>query len=230
MRQRSGLFLAVLAVLSLLIGLCACATDTATQTSVPPADATAVTIPTPAVPIIAQNAITLGGSVVAFDNKFGAGNCCFENGWTYQGPFGQQIWTGVNTDHTIASNVDEGSTQRVIDIENSGPQLSDMNLTLAQAKSLCGGFMPADAKLQHTITASWGTELLYTSTLLANTLPASAFVYKDGVVAPAGTIFMYYEDSLSGPNNTIGHCGLATDESLFLLQSLSMSSRIYVAS
>lgn len=225
MTRRTGVLLVILALLTVLSSLSACADDTTRRASVPPG----TTTPTPSNSTIAQNAITLGGSVVAFDTKFGAGNCCFENGWTYQGPFGQQMWTGVNTGHTIASNVDEGSMQPVIDIENSGPQLSDMRLTLAQAKSLCGGFLPADAKLQHSITESWGSELLYTSTLLANTLPTSAFVYKDGAAAPAGTIFMYYEDSLSGPTNTIGHCGLATDESLFLLQSLSMLSRKYVA-
>ena len=228
MRQRTGLFLTVLTMLimtTILGTLSACgAGDSTARPSL-----TSAPTSTPSEPTIAQNALTLGGSVVAFDNKFGAGNCCFENGWTYQGSFGQQMWTGVNTDHTVASNVDEGSPQRVIDIENSGPQLSDMHLTLAQAKTLCGGFLPAGAKLQHSITASWGTELLYSSTLLANTLPASAFVYKDGAAAPAGTIFMYYEDSLSGPTNTIGHCGLATDESLFLLQSLSLVPRVRIA-
>jgi hypothetical protein len=206
-------------LLTLLGSLCACGVGTTIDAPAQPITTPAPTS-TPSKPTIPQSATTLGGSVVSFDKKFGASNCCYLNGWTYQGSFGQQMWTGVNTDHTPASNVDETSTQRVIDIENYGPISSSMNITMTQAKSLCGSFLPSDAKLQHTITVSRGgvvagSELSYTSTLLANTLPTSDFTDKDGKATPPGTFFVNYDYSYIRPSSPlVAGCGIATDESL----------------
>jgi hypothetical protein len=210
--QRPRLRLTILALLTLLTllgSLSACGVTTIIDAPPPP---------------IPQSAVTLGGSVFAFDKKYGASNCCYLNGWTYQGPFGQKMWTGVNTDHTLGgSALDESSSQRVIDIENYGPISSSMNITMTQAKSLCGSFLPSDAQLQHTITVSRGgvaagSELTYTSTLLANTLPTSDFTDKDGKVTPPGTFFVNYDYSYIRPSGPlVAGCGLATAESLLNL-------------
>lgn len=222
MRVRTGHILTILTILTMLTllgSLCACAADTGTgtQSSLTPAATAPMRTPTPSKPTIPASATTLGGSVVSFDKKFGANNCCYRNGWQYQGPFGQQMWTGIDTG-SHDSNVDEGSTERVIEIENYGPVMSYLNISLAQAKSLCGSFLPSDARLQHTGTASLGgiadgIELRYTSTLLANTLPASDFTDKNGKATPPGTFFAYYHN----PGGLVDDCTLTTDESLLLI-------------
>lgn len=222
MTRRTGVLLAILALLTVLGSLSACGVgtviDAPPQTITTPV--TTPTTPTPSKPTIPQSATTLGGSVVSFDKKFGASNCCYNNGWTYQGPFGKQMWTGVNTVHTPASNVDESTTQRVIEIENAGPIDSYLNLTMTQAKALCGSFLPTDATLKRTITVSrngtvYGIELQYLSTLLANTLPASDFTAADRIAAPPGIIFVYYDS----PSSTVNYCRLSTVESLLNLPS-----------
>lgn len=215
--RRTGVLLTILTLLTVLGSLSACGyttiIDAPPQTITTPV--TTPTTPTPSIPTIPQSATTLGGSVVSFDKKFGASNCCYENGWQYHGPYGL-MWTGVNTDHTPASNVDENSTQRVIDVENAGWMIdASLNLTMSQAKALCGSFLPADAKVQHTSQLAYGSELRYTSSLLANTLPASDFVDASGKATARGTFFVYYATS----GGTVASCGLATDESLLNILS-----------
>lgn len=221
MTWRTRALLAILAFLTVLGSLSACGHDDAVLLG-----ATAPTATPLKQPNIPQSATTLGGSVVSFDKKFGASNCCYLKGWTYQGPFGQKMWTGVNTSQTLdSSTVDERSTQRVIEIENYGPISSSMNITMTQAKSLCGSFLPSDATLQHTTTVFRGgmvagIELNYTSTLLANTLPASDFTDKDGKATPQGAFFVNYDYSYIRPSGPlVAGCGLATHESLLNLPS-----------
>jgi hypothetical protein len=129
------------------------------------------------------------------------------------------MWTGVRTGAPTANvffyGVDETSTQRVIAIDNGGWMDSELNLTVTQAKILCGSFLPADAQLQRTIALSFGTELRYTSVLLANTLPARDFTDKNGKATPLGTIFVYYDN----PGGTVDYCRLSTDEHLLYIPS-----------
>jgi hypothetical protein len=206
-------------------GVAGCADTGDTQAlSTPTARAPAATS-TPTKPTIPQNAVLLGGSVFAFDKKFGASNCCYRNGWDYQGPYGT-MWTGVDTTHTVAINVDESSTDRVIAVENGGNLDGLLNVTLAQGKAICGSFLPADAKLHTTTTVYLGNladglEDQYTSTLLANTLPPDDFADKNGKAMPPGTFSIFYNYSYSGSSSAplVGQCTLATDESLLLLPS-----------
>jgi hypothetical protein len=221
--QRPRLLLTILALLTmstLLGSLSACAADTAIYSSPPNITITTpVTTPTPSVPTIAQSAVTLGGSVVAFDKKFGANNCCFENGWDYKGPYGQ-MWTGVYIGSPDSlRNVDERSPQRVVGIENGGAMYAEMSWTLTQAKTICGSFLPPDAKYHSTTLVRYeavnvtGFEAHYTSVSLANTLPASAFTDAKGQPTPPGTFSIYYEYSFNGPNhNSINRCTMGTDE------------------
>lgn len=177
------------------------------------------TTPTPSAPTVSQNAVTLGGSVAAFDKKFGANNCCFENGWTYQGPYGQ-LWTGVYTGSIDSlRNVDESSTQRVVGIENGGAMYAEMSWTLTQAKTICGNFLPPDAKYHSTTLVLYnavnvtGIEAHYTSVSLTNTLPASVFTDAKGRPAPPGAFSIYYEYSFNGPNHdSINRCTMGIDE------------------
>jgi hypothetical protein len=205
--------LLALVLLLAVCGLAACADGSGSVTygSVP-ATATA----TPKGPTIPQTAAVLGGSVFAFDKKLGASNCCYENGYTYQGPYGP-LWTGLYTgDIDSMSNVDESSTNRVIGIENGGPVMSDMHWTLTQAKAICANFIPPDAKYQtftqvNTHSLVQGFEFRYTSASLANALPSNAFKDANGNPTVPGTFYIFYDYGL-GPSNTIGWCRLSTDE------------------
>jgi hypothetical protein len=209
------MFIALLLVCSL--SACADARGTTASGATPPA--TATTAPaTPRGGIIPKSSAVLGGSVFAFNKKFGASNCCFENGWTYQGPY-SQMWTGVYTGGPNSlTNVDERSTQRVVGIENGGVMYAEMSWTLAQAQSICGSFLPPDAKYHNTTLVLYeavnvtGFEAHYTSVSLANTLPASAFTDAKGQPAPPGTFSIYYEYSFNGPNhNSINRCAMGTN-------------------
>src|SRR5690348_16873366 len=127
------------------------------------------------------------------------------------------MWTGVRTGvptaNVFSDILDETSYQRVIAIDTGGWMDSELNLAMAQAKVLCGGFLPADAKLQRTIALSFGAELRYTSVLLANTLPARDFTDKNGKATPPGTIFVYYDN----PDGRVDYCRLSTDEHLLYI-------------
>ena len=216
-RQRTRLLLTILALLTmstLLGNLTACGHDDAVALG--PTTPTATALKQPNIP---QNSPVLGGSVAAFDKKLGASNCCFENGWTYQGPYGQ-MWTGVYTGSPDSlRNVDESSTQRVVGVEDGGSMYAEMSWTLTQAQSICGSFLPPDANYHTTTLVRYeavnvtGIEAHYTSVSLANTLPASAFTDAKGQLVPQGTFSIYYEYSFNGPNhNSINRCTMGTDE------------------
>lgn len=212
MRRCTGLLLTILTMLALLGTLSACSQGEHLTAIYP----TAAPLKQPNIP---QSATTLGGSVVAFDTKFGASNCCFENGWTHQGPYGQ-LWTGVYTGSpNSVRNVDERSSQRVVGIENGGAMYAEMSWTVTQAKTICGSFLPPDAKFNTTTLVRYesvnvtGIEAHYTSVSLANTLPPSAFTDAKGQSTPPGTFYVYYEYSFNGPNHdSINRCTIGTDE------------------
>lgn len=212
------MFIALLLICSLSACADAGGTTPSASSATPPAPASTPTA-TPRGGIIPQTSAVLGGSAFAFDKKFGANNCCFENGWTYQGPYGQ-MWTGVYTGSIDSlKNVDESSTQRVVGIENGGVMYAEMSWKLTQAQSICGSFLPPDAKYHNTTLVLYdavnvtGIEAHYTSVSLANTLPASAFTDAKGQLAPQGTFSIYYEYSFNGPNhNSINRCTMGTDE------------------
>jgi len=212
--QRPQLLMTILALLTMLtlLGSLSACSQGEHLTAIAP---TAAPLKQPNIP---ESATTLGGSVVSFDKKFGASNCCYVNGWNYQGPYGP-MWTGVRageaTGNTYFYGLDETSHQRVIAIDNAGWMDSELNLTMTQAKVLCGSFLPADAKLQRTSILSYGSELRYTSVLLANTLPDRDFTDKNGKATPSGTIFVYY----ANPGGTVDYCRLSTDEHLLYIPS-----------
>ena len=221
MKPIRGLMLAILTLLTLLGSLCSCAGDTVASSRLPPVSNGTPSAPTttPKGGTIPQASAVLGGSVFAFDKKFGANTCCFEDGWTYQGPY-SQMWTGVYTGGADSlRNVDESSRQRVVGIENGGAMYAEMSWTLAQAETICGSFLPPDANYHTTTLVRYeavnvtGFEAHYTSVSLANTLPASAFTDAKGQPTPSGTFFIYYEYSFNGPNHdSINRCTLGSDE------------------
>jgi hypothetical protein len=208
--------------LLLICSLSACAdaggTTVSASGATPPATASTPTA-TPLGGIIPQTSAVLGGSVFAFDKKFGANNCCFENGWTYQGPYGK-MWTGVYTGGPDSmTTMDESSTQRVVGVEDGGAMYAEMSWKLTQAQSICGSFLPPDAKYHNTTFVLYdavnvtGIEAHYTSVSLANTLPATAFTDAKGQLVPQGTFSIYYEYSFNGPDhNSINRCTMGTDE------------------
>lgn len=179
---------------------------------------------TPKGPTIPQTSAVLGGSVFAFDKRFGANNCCYDNGWTYQGAY-SQMWTGVYIGSAGSlTSVGERSTQRVVGIENAGPMVSDMSWTMGQAKAICGSFIPPDAKYQgssqvNTHSLIQGFELRYTSASLANTLPSNAFKDVNGKPTAPGMLYVFYDYGLARSTDTIRWCRVGTDEHWTLFSS-----------
>lgn len=154
----------------------------------------------------------------AFDKKFGDSNCCYRNGWDYQGPYGQ-MWTGVDYDGHTSDAPDEQSKARVKTIENTGIQLTTALWTVSQADAICKPFLPPDAQYKDSMTLKEtpdlvkGVEKRYTSVLLAYTLPASDFTDVNGHAVAPGTFYMNYSATYNGsPDMLVGSCTLSTDE------------------
>jgi ABC-type Fe3+-hydroxamate transport system substrate-binding protein len=57
--------------------------------TIQPTSAQVTEVPTvPPKPVISLSLAVLGGSIHAFDQKFGSNNCCYRNGWTLpNGPY-----------------------------------------------------------------------------------------------------------------------------------------------
>lgn len=173
-------------------------------------------------PGIPEATAVLGGSVSAFDKRLGPNNCCYANGWTYQGPYGP-LWTGLYTGYSAtgfsSANVDESSLARVIGIDNGGDGSGlEINWTMTQAKAICDSFLPQDAQYQttaHVFAGSLvGIELRYTSASLAHTLPPSDFINASYKPAPPGKFYVFYRYNPSDPTNmTVRQCRVGTDES-----------------
>lgn len=183
----------------------------------------------PSRPTIPQDAATLGGSVVAFHVKLSAKADLFQNGWTYQGPYGE-MWTGVVTGDMEAeaaggmgSSFDVMSTQRVQTIDNVGEFLGT-TWTISQAQAICRSFLPSDAQDMGTTneydvsqTSVIGLVQHYVSASLANTLPVSAFKDEQGKQLTPGTFYIYYEFTPEtirdgSTNPLVDWCTLSTDE------------------
>ncbi len=189
-------------------------TPTPAHTFAPTATATPHRPPTATpVPTISINAATLGGSVKAFDNKFGDNNCCREDGWDYQGPFGA-TWTGV---YAGDSNFDWLSNSRVFGVLTE-PQPSGQSWDASQTGTMQSQFMPSDAVLKSTQPAYLGNlvegqEKTYFSALLAHTLPASDFKDNSGNLVQPGTVYVYLHFADYGNDSShFDQCALSTDE------------------
>lgn len=190
---------------------------------------TVISVPTDTPPPgIPQATAILGGSVFAFDKRFGATNCCFENGWTYQGPYGQ-IWTRIDMEQTDfgapTKNMDESSLARVIGILNAGVGGYGAGWTMAQAKAICESFLPPDAKYQTSAYVASGATVIgialyYTSASLANTLPPRDFTHTDthgnNRLASLGAFYVFYgygKYSFNDPaSTTVDQCRVGTNE------------------
>jgi hypothetical protein len=187
-----------------------------------------VSVPTDTPPPgIPQATAVLGGSVFAFDQRFGANNCCSENGWTYQGPYGQ-MWTGVDIEQTgyggSTAKLDERSLARVMGIEIGSGGGIETSWTMAQATAICDRFLPSDATYQKSTyvyggSSARGIRLNYTSASLANTLPPSDFTRTDTTgtrPSPPGTFYVFYQYghyTYGDPSSTTVHqCRIGTDE------------------
>lgn len=200
--------------LLLLCSLSACADAGGTQISDnPPLSAPTVAPKGGTVP---QSAVVLGGSMLAFNNKFQPIAQLDDGfGWTYRGPYGGLHTTAFAGD--TGPDYDEVSTHRVFGIDNSR---FDAPWTVTQAKTFCTSFIPADAKLTGATNLSFGKSLAqgfvqyYSSVSLANTLPPKDFVDAKGKALTPGTFFIYYNYPYNRPNNrVVDGCVLGTDES-----------------
>jgi hypothetical protein len=218
MRQRTGLFLTMLTMLAMLAFLSACGVTTIIDAPAPPIR-TPLTTPTPSGPAVAQNALTLGGSMAAFNNKFSPiALLDYGNGWTYLGPLGKVHTVTYAGDDGM--DYDETSPHRVFGIQNDISRFGTaIGWTIAQAKTFCASFAPADAKLTGTTTLYEPTHLAsgfvqhYTSVSLANTLPTSDFVDANGKAKTPGTFFIDYGYMYDGPDKVyVDGCILGTNE------------------
>jgi hypothetical protein len=204
-------------MLTLLGSLFACGVGT-TIDAPPPPIRTPLTTPTLSGSTVSKNAIALGGSMAAFNNKFSPiALLDYGNGWTYLGPLGKVHTVTYAGDFGI--DYDETSPHRVFGIQNDVSRFSTW-WTIAQAKPYCRSFAPADAKLTGTTTIALDSTLAqgfvqhYTSVSLANTLPAKDFVDAKGKAKTPGTFFIYYNYTYNGNNNPlVDDCVLGTDES-----------------
>lgn len=145
----------------LLIGLSGCTAETSaagtitiegSQSASPtvPAFKTPGATPTATpLPTISPSSPILGGSWQAFDNLFGASNCCYENGWNYQGPFGA-TFTGVDDNGNNPHNQPDDSKSRITYIDTSPQESPETTWTSSQTQTMQAQFMPPDAQLKST--------------------------------------------------------------------------------
>jgi len=156
--------------------------------------------------------------MAAFNNKFSPVALLDSGyGWTYMGPLGKVHTVTYAGD--FGPDYDETSPHRVFGIENDVSRFQAW-WTVAQAKTYCASFAPADAKLTGTTAVTFDSTLAdgfvqrYTSVSLANTLPAKDFVDAIGNAKTPGTFFIYYQYTYNGNKNPlVGTCILGTDES-----------------
>ena len=179
-------------------------------TGSPTAEPTSTSMPSPTAtppPTISLSKPILGGSWGAFDNLFGDNNCCVDNGWQYQGKFGSTttdvMWATWNGD-----DIPDDHNVRITGILTE--PLGGIPWTTAQEKTMVNQFMPPDAKLMGSKKVYLGnlvegTEYIYTSALLAHTLPASDFKDVNGKQVQAGMFYVYYDEAE-------GQDSLGTDE------------------
>jgi hypothetical protein len=160
-------------------------------------------------PTISLSSAILGGSINAFDKKFGSDNCCYENGWTPpNGPL-VSVW-----DASYGRLGDENSLQRVVRISiqpQSNGQTDTPVWSASTAATICDAYLPPDANFQFGYTVplanlTQGYTKVYYSALLANTLPNQDFIGKDGNQGKLGLLYVYFSYNYDADH--IGHCTL----------------------
>jgi len=217
---------ALLIALLLCVGIATCG-ESATQPSQTQNTTSqqATTAPTqqPATPTsISENTAVLGGSVLAFDNKMGANNCCHDNGWDTN-----TMWVGVYTAEDGSrwyQAVGEQSHERVVgirlhpynaNINQAGTPVWDM----PTAKKTCNAYLPSDAVFQKSyqhisFDIVDGIINEYYSPLLAQTLPSKDFTDANNHPEKPGLFFVYFNYARPGHPGPIDFCTLSTDASL----------------
>lgn len=172
--------------------------QTTTASTTQPTAAQVSKSPTvPPKPTISLSLAILGGSIHAFDQKFGSNNCCYRNGWTP--PNGPYVAVEDSTYNGL--NVDETSLNRVVLVEiqpQSDGQTSDPVWNASNATSICNTYLPPDATYQSGFLVplgdlTKGSVKEYHSTLLANSLPAKDFVDRNGKQGKPGTVYVYFD-------------------------------------
>ena len=196
--MKKTLILIFFVFMTLLLSACGETTQSTTsQTTFAPTRQPTSAPTTPPKPTINLNLAMLGGSIHAFDQKFGSNNCCYRNGWTPpSGPY-----VAVEDDTYNGLNVDETSLNRVVLIEiqpQPDGQTTDPVWSVSNATSICNAYLPPDAKYQSSFLVpladlTKGSVKVYYSTLLANSLPSKDFVDRNGKQGKPGTIYVYFE-------------------------------------
>ena len=197
------MLLIVFVIMTLLMSACGDTTQstpsqTTSDPTTQPTSERVTKVPiAPTRPTINLNQAILGGSIHAFDQKFGSNNCCYRNGWTPpNGPY-----VAVEDDTYNGLNVDETSLNRVVLIEiqpQSDGQTTDPVWSASNATRICNAYLPPDAKYQSSFLVpladlTKGSVKVYYSTLLANSLPAKDFVSRNGKPDKSGTIYVYFD-------------------------------------
>lgn len=229
-RKRLWFILAVVVVvLAIIIGVASQgqsqkptpATQQTQATQMPAKATTRTSTPTQQLSI-ADNIAVLGGTISAFDNKIGASNCCYENGWDTN-----TMWVGVYTAEDGSrwyQAVGEQSNERVVgirihpyntDINQTGTPVWDMPTT----KKICNAYMPSDAMFQKTyqhIFANLADGVIneYYSPWLAHTLPGGDFTDSNNHPEKPGLFFVYFNYARPDNASQNDFCALGTDFSL----------------
>ncbi len=185
----------------------------ATQPSIPP---TATATP---IPRVNTQAVTLGGTEQAFEKKYGS-------------PFRQQsgsmaefqslgLDVSINYVDTNTSNPDPNSlwvySVGVTPLGNVQASNSQ-SWSATTAKNLCLSFLPPDAKFVKTVPSNtqaigMGVIEMYSSSLLAHTIPASYFTDYNNNLNKPGTIYVQFDYHRLNDLSQVQSCSIATDTS-----------------
>lgn len=203
-----------------VLAAAACSSQTVrtpTPTPTPSPTATSMAAPTSAsASTIGPESPILGGSWQAFDTFYGISNCCYQNGWNFHGQFGPS-WVGTIEAGDSATVLPSNPNSRVTGIQLY-PQSTEQNWSMSEAEAMLSQFIPPDAKREQAKTIyvnniAVGTEVTYSSILLAHTLPKADFTYINGSPAPPGVFFVYVNN---GSETGYDVSTLGTNESYVL--------------
>lgn len=192
----SRLLLSAVVTLATAIALCmaGCAPFPATVNS------QATTTPR----MVSANLAVLGGSPDAFTHRFGPPDH-LPAFYAFTTPHGDRILITLGTLHNLVT----GSIRvRMITLEPDDNKMWDA----ATAKTLYQSFFPPDAVFAHNGTGANGIYQFYTSTLLANTFPAQAFLNNSGKRLPPGTFEVVCNNKIMPSEGDANGCGLAIGE------------------
>ena len=167
-----------------------------------PATANSQATTTPS--MVSANLAVLGGSPDAFTHKFGQPHA-LQSIYTFTAANGDRVVLTIGTLHNLAT----GEVRvRMITLEPDDNKMWDA----ATAKTLYQSFFPPDAVFAHNGAGANGIYLFYTSTLLANTFPAQAFVDNSGKRLPPGTFEVVCNNKIMPSEGDANGCGLAIGE------------------